>query len=163
MPSHPDKTQQTLRPPRFNTGPVRIWSVVDALVTGPLLMPASALWFMDALYQLNGLLGDQILTPKFNGLQLFFVCLAGALGVLWALVRLLWPQPHLSLADSLGRLWVAGLISLFVISHELPDILWIFVLTELSGALHQGWNLFRHHTSRGQPESITSGSIGSLK
>lgn len=145
MPNHYEKSPKSTVPPTFNTGPVRIWSAIDALITGPLLIPASALWYIDTLYQLNNLLGEQILTPRFNGLQLFFVCLAGGLGVLWALIRLLWPQPKLSLADSLGRLWFAGLISLFVIEYELPDILWLFVLTELSGAMHQGRNLLRYH------------------
>jgi hypothetical protein len=148
MPSRPEEHIRMPATPVFNATPVRIWATVDALVTGPLLIPASALWLVDTLYQLNQLLDDQIPMPEFNGLQLFFVCLAGALGALWAMVRLLWPQPQLSLADSLGRLWVAGLISLFVIGHGLPDILWVFVLTELSGALHQGWNLLRHDSEQ---------------
>jgi hypothetical protein len=132
----------------FDTAPVRLWALVDLVATGPLLVPVSALWFIDALLRLNELFAEPMPAPELAGLQLFFVCLAGALGVLWALVRLSCPLPTLSLADVLGRLWVAGLIAVFISKEGLPAVLWCFVLTETAGAVHQSANLLRRGAQR---------------
>lgn len=123
------------------SGVMRLWAAIDLAVTGVLALPPTALWFIETLYQLNGLLGNTAEAPAFAPVQLLFVCLMGGLGVLWALVRLLRPQPFLGRADGWARLWVAGLLAWFVFAVGAPVVLSLFIATELLGAMHQLWRL----------------------
>lgn len=123
------------------TAVIRCWAGIDLLVTGLLALPPTALWFIATLYQFNGLLGETASPPPFAAVHLLFVCLMGALGVLWAVVRLLRPEPFLGRADAWARLWVAGMIAYFILGAQAPVILTAFIATEVLGGLHQLWTL----------------------
>lgn len=120
---------------------IRCWAGLDLLVTGLLALPPTALWFIATLYQFNGLLGEAASPPPFAPVHLLFVCLMGTLGVLWAVIRLLRPEPIHGRADAWARLWVAGLIAYFIFGAGAPMILTAFIATEALGSLHQFWAL----------------------
>jgi len=115
---------------------VRLCAAFDLLVTGLFALPPLARLFIAVLFAVNGALGGTAVPPFFVPLQWLFVSLTGALGVLWAVVRLLWPQRGLGLADAAARTWVAGVIA-FHIREGAPGVLGLFVSTELGGALLQ--------------------------
>lgn len=120
---------------------MRCWAGMDLLVTGLLALPATALWFVATIYEVNGWLGGSALPPPFDPLHLLFVCLMGGLGVLWALVRLYRPLAFLGRADGLARLWVSAVIAYFVLVEAAPLAMSLFIATELLGAVHQLWVL----------------------
>ncbi len=118
---------------------IRVCAGFDLVVTGLFALPFTAPVFVSTLYALDRALGGAHLTPELPPLAWFFANLAGALGVLWALVRLLRPEPWLARADALGRCGVAALIAWYLAAGEVPALLWAFVATELLGAAAQGW------------------------
>ncbi len=116
----------------------RGWAGLDLVVTGAMALPPVAGPLVGLIHQLSG-----VAAPPADPLRDFFVCLAGALGVLWALARLYEPRRELVLADTVGRLWVAGLIGWFVFAAGAPGALLLFVATEVAGAAHQASALRR--------------------
>ena len=114
----------------------RAWAGFDLLVTGIMALPPTGRWLVDLIHRLAG---EEVPLP--DPTRLFFVCLAGALGVIWALVRLRAPTRDLMLVDVVGRTWVAALIFWFVAVQDLPRSTLLFVASELGGALHQGFAL----------------------
>jgi hypothetical protein len=114
---------------------VRGFAAFDLLVTALLVWPPSARGFVDVLYRVNGYFGGVSTPPFFDSIQLFFVCLAGVLGVLWALVRLVSPSRLLAFLDAGGRVVVSLLILFFVLAGSAPTLLLLFVVTELLGAM----------------------------
>jgi hypothetical protein len=98
---------------------------------------------VDALMQIDAALGLATPAVSLPALALFFANLAGALGVLWALVRLAWPWRQLVRADAIGRCAVAALIGWSIRRGGVTPVLWAFVATELVGAIAQAWAL-RH-------------------
>jgi hypothetical protein len=126
-------------------GVVRAWAAFD-LVTGlVLLTPPGAHLFLALVGAATiPLPGSPRLDPAPLGqIGMLFCNLAGALVVLWALVRLLRPSRFLGLADVAARIAVALLIAAHVALAGLPWPILAFVLTEVGGALHQGWVLGR--------------------
>lgn len=115
---------------------VRVCAAFDLVVTGLFALPPLARVFLAVLFAVNGAFGGAAAPPPFVPLQWMFVNLTGALGVLWAVVRLLWPQRVLGLADAAARTWVACLIA-FHVFEGAPGVLALFVATELGGALVQ--------------------------
>jgi hypothetical protein len=115
---------------------VRGAAAFDLLVTACLALPVTAGWFVDALVWLDGRATGSAQAPAFDPLAWFFVHLAGVLGVLWAWVRLRWPQRSFAVADVLGRVAVAGLLGL-ALAGGAPRLLLAFVATELAGAVAQ--------------------------
>ena len=77
-------------------------AMFDLVVTGLFALQSVAPWFVQTLSWLNGVVGGSSAIPEFVTLHWFFVNLAGALGVLWALVRLLEPSHFLSIVDVVG-------------------------------------------------------------
>ena len=124
-------------------GVVRGWALLDLGTGLLLLLPPGASQLLGALDVLAARLpGSPRLDPAALGpLGMFFCNLAGALALLWALVRLARPSRFLGLADATARLGVALLIAAHVGLAGLPWSLALFVLSELCGALHQGWAL----------------------
>ena len=118
---------------------IRVCAGFDLVVTGMIALPFTAPVFVSTLYALDRALGGAAGIPELPGIAWFFTNLAGALGVLWALVRLLRPEPWLARADALARCAVAALIASYVIADEVPALLWAFVATELLGAAAQAW------------------------
>ena len=115
----------------------RAWAGFDLLVTGIMALPPTGRWLVDL--DSSACRRGSATAPIRP--RLFFVCLAGALGVIWALVRLRAPTRDLMLVDVVGRTWVAALIFWFVAVQDLPRSTLLFVASELGGALHQGFAL----------------------
>jgi hypothetical protein len=122
---------------------IRGWALLDLVVTSLLAVPPLAALFVKLLYALNGLAGGTAVIPAFDALHWFFVCLAGALGVVWAIARIVEPVRPLGRIDAFARLWVSALIAWFVFSRGAPVVLLLFIATELGGAAHQLWTLRR--------------------
>lgn len=115
----------------------------DLVATGLLAVPGLERRLVDALMQIDAALGLATPAVSLPALALFFANLAGALGVLWALVRLAWPWRQLVRADAIGRCAVAALIGWSIRRGGVTPVLWAFVATELVGAIAQAWAL-RH-------------------
>lgn len=113
----------------------------DLVVTGLLAAPGLEQRLVDALMRIDAALGFATPAVALPALALFFANLAGALGVLWAVVRLAWPWRELVGADVLGRCAVAALIGAAIARGGVTPVLWAFVATELAGAAAQAWAL----------------------
>lgn len=120
---------------------VRGWAALDLVVCALFVLPPVAAGFLEVLLAVNGRLGGTASVPPFEPLHWLFVCLAGALGVAWAVARLITPLRILGRVDATARTWVAALILYFVFAAGAPPVLLAFVATELGGALHQFWAL----------------------
>jgi hypothetical protein len=120
---------------------VRGWAALDLVVCALFVLPPVAAAFLRMLLAVNGRLGGVATLPAFEPLHWLFVCLAGALGVAWAVARLLMPVRLLGRIDAFARLWVAALILYLVFVSGAPPVLLAFVATELGGAVHQFWSL----------------------
>jgi len=118
-------------------GVVRGFAALDLVVTFPLALPGWANVFFDLLYRATELVGPVGVRFAFSELSWFFVHLAGVLGVLWALARLATPTRFLAALDAIGRCAVAVLL-VRALQHGAPAALWLFVATELVGAVVQG-------------------------
>jgi hypothetical protein len=117
---------------------VRGFAAFDLLVTAILVWPPAAQGFVNVLYRVNGFFGGVSTPPFFDSIQLFFVGLAGVLGVLWALARLVTPTTLFARLDAGGRVLVSLLILFFVFAGSAPALLLLFVATELAGAIAEG-------------------------
>lgn len=116
---------------------VRACAGFDLLVTGCLAAPPAARALFAALDPFDRALGGSGLPVELPALGWLFVHLTGALGVLWALVRLRRPTRFLGWADALGRAWVGLLILRFALAGGAPRVFLLFVATEWAGALAQ--------------------------
>jgi len=123
---------------------IRFWAAGDLIVTGLLVFPPVATWFLQILLDINAWFGGQSGPQALSSFGLLFVCITGTLGVVWAIARLVRPTWWLGMIDAVARLWVGGLIVYFVFAHDVPGILLLFVLSEWAGALHQGVRLVRN-------------------
>lgn len=123
----------------------RPWAVLDLVVTGILAVQPLAQVFLAVLYGLDASLGGDARAPGFETIHWIFVSLAGVLGVLWALARIVEPTRFLITCDTVGRCVVGALFlySLVIPDDPAPRPLWLFVATELLGAAHQGLALIR--------------------
>ena len=126
----------------FETNVIRGCATLDLVVTGLMALPPTAGMFVDVLYRANGWLGGDAVAPPFVAVQWMFVHLAGALGVLWAIARIVQPTRFLGLADAVGRACVGGLILWHVVAGGAPPVLLAFVATEWLGTLLQ-WVVLR--------------------
>jgi hypothetical protein len=122
---------------------IRAWAWLDLAVTALMAVPPLAMLFVQVLYVLNGKLGGAVAPPQFTSAHWFFVCLAGVLGVAWALARILQPLRPLGIIDAFARLAVSALILYFVLVRDAPVVLLVFLVSELLGAGHQFWALRR--------------------
>lgn len=122
---------------------IRLWAGFDLAVTGLLVLPPVAYGFLSILIEINAFFGGRATLADFPDLGLLFVCIAGALGVVWALARLLRPTWTLGAIDAVARLWVGALIAYFVVLEGVPVVFLLFVISEWAGGLHQGLALAR--------------------
>jgi hypothetical protein len=121
----------------------RAAAAFDLVVTAALAIPGIDRRFVELLNAADAALGfatAPIALPPFG---FFLANLAGALGVLWALVRLARPEPHLVRADAIARCFVAFLIVHAVALRGVTPVLLAFAATELLGAVAQLWALAR--------------------
>jgi hypothetical protein len=122
---------------------VRGFAVFDLLVTGLMALPPTAAVFVDVLYAVNGGLGGPAGPPQFQSVHWMFVNVAGVLGVLWALARIVEPTRFLGLTDAAGRACAGGLIAWHILAGSAPVALFAFVFTEWLGAAAQWQVLLR--------------------
>ena len=113
----------------------------DLVATGLLAVPGFETRFLGWLDALDAALGFATPAATLPPLGLFLANLAGALGVLWALVRIARPERHLVRADAIGRCFVAALIVHAIVERGVTPVLYAFVATELVGAAAQAWAL----------------------
>lgn len=127
---------------------IRFWAGFDLIVTLPLAVPFAARALLDLLVQLNESLGLPGAAAILPAVGMLFACLTGALGVTWALARLIHPQPLLGRLDAWARLWV-GAVIVGAVVDGLPAVFLLFTLTEWLGAAWQLWSL-RHTAGAGE-------------
>jgi hypothetical protein len=113
---------------------IRAFAAFDLAITAVLALPPTATMFLDMILRLDRMAGFDTPEPVWNPLWLFFVHLAGVLGVLWALARLSRPQADLARLDSAGRVAVAALLVWAIVGGATP-VLGLFVVTEVAGLL----------------------------
>lgn len=113
---------------------IRFWASIDLVVTTGLAIPPLGRALFAALDPIDRALGGAGMPLELPAFAWLFVHVAGALGVMWALVRLARPVPSLGWADAIGRAWVGFLILRFVLAGGVPRVLLLFVLTEWGGA-----------------------------
>lgn len=133
---------------------IRLWAGLDLVITATLVLPPVAGWLISMLLTANSFLGGAATLDDVSGFGMLFVCMTGALGVLWASARLLRPTWIMGACDAVARLWIGALIVYFVFARGVPAILLLFVVSEWAGGLHQGWVLAR----RKRPEPDTASS-----
>ena len=116
-------------------GWVRIVALLDLVVTAPLAVPELSNAWAALLLSGFGFIGPASAYVPMPLTTSVFCVLAGILGVLWNGCRLIRPDAFLVRADFWGRLAVATALIYFLVMHQAPGILWLFVGTELAGAL----------------------------
>ncbi|MES2491414.1 MAG: hypothetical protein V4607_16640 [Pseudomonadota bacterium] len=116
-------------------GWVRVVAFVDLLATAPLAIPEISNAYAALLLSGFGLLGDASAYVPLPLTTSVFCVLTGILGILWNGCRLMRPDSFLVRADIWGRLAVASALTYFLVVHHAPVVLWLFVATELIGAL----------------------------
>lgn len=122
---------------------VRCVAAFDLFATGCLAVPGVEARFFDASLQLDAAFGFATPAAPLTALGLLLANLAGALGVLWALVRIAWPLRRLVASDAVARVAVAALIAYSIDARGLTPVLWAFVATELIGSALQAMVLPR--------------------
>jgi len=115
---------------------VRFWALFDTGVMS-LALPFTSPLFIRFLYWLNGLIGGGSAAPVFDPLAMFFVNLAGMLVLVWVAARLIRPLGVFALIDAVGRCVVSLLIAYYILFEHVIPVLWLFVLTEMLGAVGQ--------------------------
>lgn len=99
-------------------------------------MPGLCLWAIGFIYHLDRQMMLMSPLPSFDPLALMFVNIMGVLGVIWAMARLANPSEEMARLDALGRMIVAALI-IHAITWGATPVLWLFVMTELTGSAAQ--------------------------
>lgn len=115
---------------------VRFWALFDTGVMS-LALPFTSPLFIRFLYWLNELIGGTTTAPAFDPLAMFFVNLAGMLVLVWVAARLIRPLGVFALIDAVGRCVVSLLIAYYILFENVIPVLWLFVLTEMLGAVAQ--------------------------
>lgn len=114
---------------------VRAVALFDLAVTLPLAVPVLGAWWVALLLSGFGLLdhpGDHL---PLTATMMIFVHLTGVLGVLWNGARAWRPLPWLVAMDCAGRVAVAALLVYLLLAYRISPVLWLFVGTELAGAV----------------------------
>lgn len=146
LPSQPDATAAATQPeaglPARARLVVRACALLDLAVTGCLAVPPLARGLFAALDPVERALGGAGM-PELPPVAWLFVSITGALGVLWAAVRLVRPTRWLGWADAAGRAWVGLLLLHGVVTGAAPRAFLLFVVTEWGGALAQAAALRR--------------------
>ena len=122
---------------------VRCTAAFDLLASGCLAAPGIETRLFAVLMQLDAAFGFATPSAPLTPFGLLLANLAGALGVLWALVRIAWPLRRLVAADAVARIGVAALIAYSIELRGVTPVLWAFVATELLGSAAQGFTLPR--------------------
>lgn len=115
---------------------IRAVAFFDLAVTAPLAVPILAGAYVAWLFAGFGLLTPPAAHLPLSDAALLFCNLAGLLALLWNGARALQPQSMLTTLDIRGRLLVAAMLAFHAL-QGLPAVLWLFVASEVIGAVLQ--------------------------
>jgi hypothetical protein len=122
---------------------IRIVAIFDLLATAPMAVPVLGGYYAAWLFTNLGLSGAPASVMPIPVLASVFIALAGVLAVLWNGCRARHPQLlPLTQFDVGGRCAVAALLVYFLLVAGAPMVLWLFVVTELLGAVIE-WRALR--------------------
>ncbi|MDP9142168.1 MAG: hypothetical protein M3O62_15445 [Pseudomonadota bacterium] len=122
---------------------IRIVATFDLLATAPMAVPVIGGYYAAWLFTNLGLSGSPMSLMPIPAMASVFIALAGVLAVLWNGCRARHPQLlPLTQFDLGGRCAVAALLVYFLLVAGVPAVLWLFVATELIGALIE-WRALR--------------------
>ncbi|MDP3293552.1 MAG: hypothetical protein Q8M37_02290 [Nevskia sp.] len=124
---------------------VRFWALFDTGVMS-LALPFTSPLFINFLYWLNGLIGGTPTPPTFDPFAMFFVNMSGVLVLVWVAARLIRPLGVFALVDAIGRCAISLLIAYYILFENVIPVLWLFVLTEMLGAVMQFRAVWRRDT-----------------
>jgi hypothetical protein len=115
---------------------IRFVAVYDLVATAPMALPVAGDWYAALLFTNLGFSAPPASVMPLPLVASLFIALAGVLAVLWNGCRACHPdlQPLVRF-DIVGRAAVAALLAYFLLGFEAPAVLWLFVATELGGAL----------------------------
>lgn len=115
---------------------IRIVAIFDLVATAPMALPVVGEWYAAWLFTNLGLSAAPASVLPLPLVATLFVALAGVLAVLWNGCRACHPdlQPLVRF-DIAGRGAVAALLVWFLVGFDAPVVLWLFVATELGGAV----------------------------
>ena len=86
--------------------------------------------------------------PAFGPFHLFFVNLFGSLVMIWAVLRLMRPEPLYGLFDGIGRAVFSAWMLYYLLVLHIPPVVFLFVVPEaLFGIAQLGgyWLLMREN------------------
>jgi hypothetical protein len=126
---------------------IRAVALFDLAATLPLAIPIFSGYWLALLFSGFGLAGspsDHLPMPQTT---LLFCNLAGILGVLWNGARFMRPERSLTRMDVRGRILVALMLVYYLGWQGLPAVLWLFVASEIIGAVlqHRALKVMRQH------------------
>lgn len=113
---------------------VRAFALFDLVVTGMLALPIVSGYALAILLSGFGFFGSPADWLHMPLLTMVFCNLAGVLGVLWNGLRFVHPNATIVRMDQWGRIAVAAVLIYYLTMQGAPVALWLFVVTELSGA-----------------------------
>lgn len=115
---------------------VRAVALFDLAATAPMAVPVLGDWYVAWLFSGFGINGVAAVAQSWPLSAAVFVALTGILGILWNGCRLLHPEfKPLVRFDVWGRCAVAAVLLYFIFLRGAPGVLWLFVFSELAGAL----------------------------
>lgn len=110
-----------------------VWfgGLYDLLVTFPFALPGLVAIQLATLETIQSGLGLTGKFPVFDPFQLFFLNLFGSIVTIWAVLRILKPEPLFGLADGVGRVVFSSLMLYYLVVWEIPQVVWLFVVPEI--------------------------------
>lgn len=118
---------------------VRAGGLYDVIAALPLALPGVVSMQLAALSKVQEGLGLSGQFPIFDPFQLFFLNLFGSLSVIWAVLRIIKPEPLLGLTDGIARAVLSGLMLYYLIVWNVPQVVVLFIVPEiLFGVLQLG-------------------------
>lgn len=110
-----------------------VWfgGLYDLLVTFPFALPGLVAIQLATLETIQSGLGLAGKFPVFDPFQLFFLNLFGSIVTIWAVLRILKPEPLFGLADGVGRVVFSSLMLYYLVVWEIPQVVWLFVVPEI--------------------------------
>jgi hypothetical protein len=125
-----------------------VWAggLYDLLVTFPFAFPCVVIWQLSFLRTVQGWLGMTGEFPAFGPFHLFFVNLFGSIVTIWAVLRLIRPEPLFGLFDGIGRAAFLSWMLYYLLVWHVPPVVMLFVVPEvLFGIAQLGgyWLLMR--------------------
>jgi hypothetical protein len=124
-----------------------VWAggLYDLVVTFPFAFPGIVLWQLNFLRTAQGWLGMIGEFPSFGPFHLFFVNLFGSIVAIWAVLRIIRPEPLFGLFDGIGRALFSAWMLYYLLVLHIPPIVFVFVVPEVLFGIAQlgGYGLLK--------------------